>query len=1147
VEVWCATTWGQAAWTRTSRLIPIESVFTEDSIGTAEFALLRKARNEGDGALVDTFVPARGMYVVIVTGGLAGPFDNGEPLWAGRITDISSDKLQGYTDEVGSVSAMQLAGVLDQTPVRNLKQRDPSVADSGNPGLVLLTSPSANLVGANGKIIGNMWAGPGADGVALFESLAENCTASTMWDRGSLLATVLKYGNANNLLPPLSLDTTQDGVGTYLTTALSEVIRLDNLSLKQCIDLCVGQVRGTTWRVKATGSGWSIVVRSGTDVAVGTVPAQTATNVTLRGGDIQVALADGGDDVWDAVEVVGQPIVCMGTVSFQDGSMGRGWSASQEADFGAGATAAPDYAALISSGRIDTAQMRNQAVRKSSALQDVFARFVLTRNQPTTSLQCKGGTAPTSGTYAAASVPTQLLCPLIDWDGTTATVDSTGAASPYLPEAKLVHPLPWQSGVKGDGTDARTTEQQARPDYLKPMVFRYAPSDPIAAGWYEISHPPVSKGQNRWPHFSVELDGRGPALRIRTEYQEVLAVNHWLTSYGLSAADPNLSNTYGGVDWQNLFATVAVESDQRLKVTVYASGYDGVTNLPRNVLRIERPDLGCWLVRKYTLIGINNTQAPDEISADTFTRNDWAVAQRLANEAAAFAFRKRTGATITITKPWAPPAWAQVGTLLGTITDYRLAANGVSYTSVGSTTLNTIVNTVRQVWDPKRPRLIISTATRGGAVNMPMLIAQGVSPSLGGPMRAAVQRSRDDIADLQRTVQRIPVSVGQTSGGDGAASQVKVTQTAHGFTVGSYIARQSGGTWVTADNTGADYEPLARVMQVVDVNNVIIATEGVQYVPGNSYTDLKPSWLSTAGTTTETEVDGEAATAKTAKQIKRLAHIALTGGWIWLPGSSLRRAHNHDIGRLADVALSSPVVGDALEFDGTLWKNIAAFLSIGNARASAVYNANATHTFDASTKTFVAAMIGGGGACGFGHAASTVGSVTTTEFSGGGGAGELVIIFGKKTAATAAFVVGTAGVAGGLGSVGGSGGASTFTMNGVTVSAAGGTGGNYSNNGSYLGGAGGYSTPLPSAMDASMLVLRFPGAKGGDPFMEFLKVDTTTVSHVSQIGMVNGRAGLGQLPSNGDSSPDLAAGSGGSAAPGASNNGIVGRLLVWEH
>lgn len=734
--------WNPSLWYVEDELVPIRSNKTTGSAGACSFRLLRRSRKDSASTTIaSSFSPQRGQYCAITTWACTLPGNTGT-LWAGVLDGKSTRPLKGSSDRIGSITAHELSAVLDQVPVSGLRMRDPAGVIAN--GIPLLTNPDANLAGqTQGEVIGNGILAPvavqNADGTRLqFASLPEDCgtAAADYFSRWLLLDHVL-YWTYTEGLPLISINASV-ALKAHLSETVKEVISLKgNLTIKGLLDLLAGQARGLYWTADfEAGAGIRIDLWSGLDAAVGTIPAATATAVTLA-NDEDLVLGESGVDLYDAVEVVGNPIVFCGTISHIDSTMDFGWSAAEETAYLVGASAGTGYAGLT-----DDAEKieRNRLVRKSGRLADVYVRYIH-KVSSSQEFLCKAAAGVPAGT-------TQYFYPSIDWNGTTATIDDMTSRGPYAPSARLMRQLPWPNGKSAGGTDDRTDEQKARPAYMSPLVLSYRVAG-ASADWSNLCHPPSST----WGTPRVSIDSRGPALRVEYEQPEMLADGRF-SGAALSEFDPSYVTSYGASDPAKLVLTVAGESDQRVLVRKYRSGYDASS--ARNILRINRADIHCWVVRKYTALGLDVNGALDETATDVFVRNDWAVAEKIANEAAAFAFRPRTGARITLVTPHNPPGWCStLGVLISTLTD-----------GAQVNTLNTYLSNIDQEWDPAKPRLALTTSDPifpDSTAMAPLVPSLGgtVSNALGTTLPAMVQAIDGHVRELQKAQESVPIHTQQ--------------------------------------------------------------------------------------------------------------------------------------------------------------------------------------------------------------------------------------------------------------------------------------------------------------------------------------------------------------------------------------------------
>lgn len=773
--------WDVTKLTKTDRLIPEESFWSVKSGGTASFRLLRRLRDDGmgDGTVRDTFVPFRGQYVAIVPGG--GELNLSNARWVGCITDIPTIPLQGRDDELGRVTARELGWIFDQIPIRTMTVYDSITGQSR-----MMPVPSANFQGVyQGQIVGNRIGFPDATNGPVYYFSAGNAdcsndftgSAKNFWTPKKLLERILadmrsdqntaQIGN----IPAIDIITPDSDVGTWIDTPIKEVIPLMGQTLGSLIDLLFGAARGLNWRVfpsTTNPSRWQLIVRSSSDISTWATVGATPLDVDLKGFDASLTLSQNGADQYDQVEVWGAPIVCCGTVSYADGTMAKGWTATQETNYNAGASASAGYGALTNDQKLAA----NNLVRSSGFVADVYQRFTIQGTDGGPDIKCQDG----SGSL-------QFLCPKLTWDGASVTVTAT-SASPYLPTAKINRELPWPAGLPASGADPRSADQKATPAYLDPVVIHYDTNMPLIYGTYiNLAHQPRGLGM---PSPSIGIDNRGLAIRITLSPPHLLALGQspWDgTGTAPAVTDVYPSTTYStsstaviGLNYTKLMATIAMDSSQRLVVTKTRSG----VTIPRNILQVQRPDMACWLVRKGTILGWTGLTATDKLAADTLSRNDYPSAQRLCDELSAWAFRPRQGGvlSVAISTPFTVPAWAVPGVVIGNLNEYvrdqtktvatwTQAKDPITGAAVVRT-LNTPITSIRQVWGDS-PRYEITMADPPALASTSLVagvnpwggtgtVGGQVSVSAGGTPAAVMARTDTQVREIAANVKRtIPV------------------------------------------------------------------------------------------------------------------------------------------------------------------------------------------------------------------------------------------------------------------------------------------------------------------------------------------------------------------------------------------------------
>lgn len=416
-----------------------------------------------------------------------------------------------------------------------------------------------------------------------------------------------------------------------------------------------------------------------------------------------------------------------------------------------------------------------------------------------------------------ANVADQLkAADIIEADGKASTSLATNHASPNPVMAKILTWIPWEISTAYTDSQAatsqnvvskdyRTNEEKASPKYDTPRIYEYN-----GFGWVDRMN--MSTGLR--PGIIPQ-----PFMRVRIEHDnpQIIASNEWKyyadhDQNGASKTDPLEDDDRG--NWRYFAFTYAAESDQRVQVTMYhptllaeANGSKQLADsISRNVLRITNQDLKCYFIGKGTLIGgihpplvrdtlIGNiTNVPQQTDHNIFTRNDFPTAQRICEQIAAWVFRSRATASITLARPdLLPPYtlnvipgtaadrtkaktdpdqeatavaaeeaadpypnWAYIGCMLGKVIDGTVEH-----------AVNTVVQNVQVNLDSAMPFAVVSTMmpeTPNFASGALLSNSGGAQiPSLGGTLVQTVKKIKDDQTKMKARVNEIPTTFKQQS------------------------------------------------------------------------------------------------------------------------------------------------------------------------------------------------------------------------------------------------------------------------------------------------------------------------------------------------------------------------------------------------
>jgi hypothetical protein len=735
--------WGQSAeyWRHESRLIPIAGSQISGNRGQATFRLLRDRKTD-PGQRVSQRAPnqlSRGQYVAVC----AAPDVDGKPVfdwakveWAGTIETFDVGLIPGAEPSLdGQAIASGLGLIFDANIPRGWVMSD------GTTGTVLQSPPPANITGANGVIIGNYTAAAGG----VFAALRSDCgtSAGSIWTRKRLATHILA-----RCLPagcPVTTLVSDTNVTTFIedTTAI-ESWDVSGQSIGQIFDLIFPRSQGIAWTVRVNSVGlWELLVYALLDEGETGTPLATPVDATLDGLAVtsQPRVVYDTSSVYDEVNVIGGPVVWCGSLAAKDSWITKGWSASAETAYKTGASTMSGYASLPLSKQAE----RNAQARGGAALSAVFSRLIV--GPGTNTGRMKTSATPGVGT------PTLDFFPLVQWDSNTgtATVSPTESADPAWPTALIERTIPWERGVKADGTSLGLADDDATPSYLPPLAFARVQTRDTSASeplWYDLS-----QEFGRRPGFGLDVDDRAAAIRLVGTPAEWLAKGDW-SGMATSSLAPG-ATTEADVrarlapilDWRDVVATVAIASAQRIEVRKLRSG--STDGLARKVLRIDMPELQSWWVRQGAIVGMKpkatttDQLEPDVVAADTHTRNDWPTAERIARLAAAYAFSERATFSVELGNIDNLPAWASIGTMIGQVLD----GGGIAQ-------IYTTVEEISYRW--AEGRVTVRTDLPPAPAWMAR-INQAASPQLGGSMASSVIDLQKRVERVEERAQNVPV------------------------------------------------------------------------------------------------------------------------------------------------------------------------------------------------------------------------------------------------------------------------------------------------------------------------------------------------------------------------------------------------------
>ena len=336
IDVWRLTgSWENPVW-KEAGLIPDGPLVTQlGSMGTASFKMLRKARVEvdpfdqtrtieGSEFSFDVESPLNAGDFICVTVGMTDPSSmaQSDVIWVGTVTSVSRTE-DLFDDAPGTVTAMELGACLDEKApggwafIGDRAQAPPPVAINETAGTWNLPPLSYGTDLARTQAQPNLILHPDQTtypGVKIFYSdmldLADTGTL-LRGTKADLIRHVFAFGRPA-AWPELNL-VLAPGT-TSIIDSLDrnvEVVDPNGLTFRGLLDLAFPRAGGLAWIATIEKEGildpikWRVIVVR-TDAVETTLTVDLASpTISLRSQDVSPA--------YDAIEVVGAPIVCCGT------------------------------------------------------------------------------------------------------------------------------------------------------------------------------------------------------------------------------------------------------------------------------------------------------------------------------------------------------------------------------------------------------------------------------------------------------------------------------------------------------------------------------------------------------------------------------------------------------------------------------------------------------------------------------------------------------------------------------------------------------------------------------------------------------------------------------------------------------------------
>ena len=368
-----------------------------------------------------------------------------------------------------------------------------------------------------------------------------------------------------------------------LLDATYEEWNFEGMTLRHMLNMLISRKRGLGWYAQEDGGVvyiriFSVAVE---DMAMGDniLPAndyQVALNLEESIDWARPRINIHSETQYQRIIVQGARVMSCFTVSFEDGTLEKGWTAAEETAYG-------------SAGDDERATERYQRV---------YQHFRI----PYQGFDWQAGDGVGGGNSG--------VVPDIDDEGNW--TDPSGAPEGYLNAFKGLLPVtPFLIGYDYESDIESPTDRNpsySDPTYVRPMVFI---KNTVDNTYYYVDRP--GPGMPMVSYGSVTMLDREMAFTVNVNPNHQLGLNHF-------SGDSVLTPSAGAqVDYEDIIATVFAETDKRLRVTVYQ---DFAGNDQDKTLIINVPDAELWYVAADTVFDIASDGSLKYVSGSGAIRDD---------------------------------------------------------------------------------------------------------------------------------------------------------------------------------------------------------------------------------------------------------------------------------------------------------------------------------------------------------------------------------------------------------------------------------------------------------------------------------------------------------------------------------------------
>lgn len=378
---------------------------------------------------------------------------------------------------------------------------------------------------------------------------------------------------------------------------LCEVVDVEGMTLFQALNTLIDRRRGYSWCVRTTGEGTVTIhvfslrktaVASGAKVFSANADQITATLHAVDYLDAPVIRYE-RQTVYDEVRVQGGHVKTCFSASFGDATLEAGWTSAQQELYRLAASNEAGYADLTYEEKVAA----NQRVRAQQALARVFQVFRIPYDWNWYAGDGAGGATTNVNPVVAAN---GVLTPSVD-------ANAFNQDRPILPRLPLWEGVDYSDPAWPSSLDADAEPALRRPlALLKDLEGNYRNA-------MDLRDPDLPNAR------TVQPMTREMGLIVRFAPSHLIARDRWD-----SAGTPAVDSIEPAWDYNDLIATVAVETDERLQVVEQSPDYP-VGEFNRTKL-IVIPDAEVWYLAENTVVDVADDGTLKRVAAAATVRDD---------------------------------------------------------------------------------------------------------------------------------------------------------------------------------------------------------------------------------------------------------------------------------------------------------------------------------------------------------------------------------------------------------------------------------------------------------------------------------------------------------------------------------------------